>query len=74
MTDGLDAAKERHPSDKKRVRLLGELAQINAALARHDALPDMTVGEAANLSLRDLRVVVEASGHRLADLIKATTW
>ena len=74
MTGELDAAKQRHPSDKKRARLLGELAQINAALARHDALPDITVDQAANLTVRDLKVIVEASGHRLADLIKATSW
>ena len=58
----------------KRARLLTELAQINAALVRNNAVVDISVEDAANLRLPDLKVIVEAAGHRLADIIKATTW
>ena len=53
----------------ERKRLLDQLEHYNRALARNDAVPDATVEEVGDMEIRDLRVVVEATGHRLAGLI-----
>lgn len=56
----------------ERDALLAELKQVNHALKRNQAVPDITIKEARALPTRDLKIVIEASSHRLAAIIAAT--
>ena len=76
MSGDLDP--ERHPSAQRRAQrrrdLLADLERVNQALARNNALPNLTVDEATSrtLTVDRLRAIVDASWARLADLIAAT--
>lgn len=73
MTDDLDASANRHPAaSRERARLLDHLERINRAFARNHAIVDLTVDEAAGMSINRLRSAVANSEQRLADVIAAT--
>jgi hypothetical protein len=64
MTDSLDV--RRH--------LLEDLALINEALTRNNALPDVTDTEAAAMTAADLAAAVAGSSRRLARIVETGSW
>lgn len=60
--------------DEHRAFLLAELERYNEALADNDARPLVTPDKVGGMPLPDLAVIVEATSHRLADIVKTSTW